>query len=303
MDNKKHVRELLPVYLDQMCSEEEKKTVESHLPGCVECRQELEDLRQTIKLVASLKEIEPPDNLWEGVAKRIQKKSFWEIFIWRPVPVAIATVTILFLAVTVNKYSTRIAEQSKTKVQERVISGGNIPLVTPFVPLRPEQNLEKKAVVKAEVRSAPAVDTLRYNEEVAGKEDESDYASAPQEISSLGSSSRQKGQLLDKDTLTPSSYVIEMEVEDIARTRQRLQALAESYRARRVAQFGDNRELFYHIQQQQLASFIQEVNNLGQSPHRRIETESLWDPPVANTLGSGNTADPRLIRIKFNTSK
>ena len=116
MDTKKHVRELLPVYLDQMCSEEEKKVVEARLPGCVDCRQELEDLRKTIKLVNSLKEIEPPDNLWEGVAQRIQKKSFWEIFVWRPVPVAVATMTILLLAVTVNKYSTRIAEQSKTGV-------------------------------------------------------------------------------------------------------------------------------------------------------------------------------------------
>ncbi len=304
MDTKKHIRELLPVYLDQMCSEEEKKAVESHLSGCVECRQELEDLRQTIKLVTSLKEIEPPDNLWKGVAERIEKKPFWKIPVWsRFTGVAVATMAILFLAVTVNKYSTRIAEQAKSGVQEKVVSGGNIPLLTPFLPEKPAQSLEKKVVSKAETRPAPAVDAMRYNEEVAGKEDESGYARAPQEAVGLTSVSRQKGQLLDKDTRGPSSYVIEMEVEDMERTRQRLQALAESYRARRVAWFGDDQDLFYHVQQQQLSSFIQEVNKLGGDPRSRIEPESLWDPPVANTLGSGNTADPQLIRIKFNTTK
>lgn len=304
MDTKRHVRELLPVYLDQMCSEVEKKVVEVHLCGCVECRQELEDLRKTIKLVTSLKEIEPPDNLWEGVAQRIQKKLFWKIFVWpRFSGVAAATVTILLLAVTVNKYSTRIAEQAKTGTINNMTTGSNIPLAPLLVPPKPFQTLEKKVAVKAKARPAPAVDALRYNEEVAGKKDESDYAGAPQEIAGLTSVSQQKGKLLDKDTRSSSSYVIEMEVEDMERTRQRLQALAESYRARKVVQFGDDRDLFYHVQQQQSLAFIREVNKLGRASHCSIETESLWEAPAVNTLGSGTTAEPQLIRIKFNQSK
>jgi hypothetical protein len=286
MSTKNHVRELLSVYLDQMCSVEEKKTVEAHVAECAECRRELEDLRKTITLIAGLKEIEPPENMWEGIAQRIRKKSFWEIFVWsRLSGVAVATVTILLVAVTVNKYTTRVVEQAKTGTMHDVTAGSNMPLVPPLLSPKPVQSLEKKVAAKAGARPAPAVDAMRYNEEVVGKKDESDYAGAPQ------------------DTRSPSSYVIEMEVEDMEKTRQRLQALAESYQARRVGQFGDDRNLFYHVQQQQLSAFIREVNKLGRAPHRKIETESLWEAPAVNTLDLGSTTEPQLIRIKFNPSK
>jgi hypothetical protein len=303
MSTKKHIRELLSVYLDQMCSDEEKKIVETHLAECTDCRQELEDLRKTVTLVAGLKEIEPPENLWEGIEQRIQKKSFWEVFAWRPVPVAVATVTILLLAVTVNKYSSRIAEQSKPGTKQDLALGGNVPLVPPFLPLKQVQSVEKKVTAKAEAKPAPSADAMRYNEEMAGKEMESGYANAPQERSGLTAVSQVKGQLLDKDTRISSTYVIEMEVEDRESARQRLQALADNYQARRVDQFGDDRDLLYHVQQQQLPAFIREVNKLSRDSRRKIATDSLWEAPASTIIGSGGSVEPQLIRIRFNPPK
>lgn len=307
MDTKRHIRELLPVYLDQMCSEEEKKVVEAHLLGCVACRQELEDLRKTVTLVAGLKEIEPPGNMWEGITQRIQKKSFWEIFVWpRFSGVAVATVTILFLAVTVNKYSTRIAEQAKTGTKSNVTAGSNVPPAPPLLSPKPfALSMEKKIAdkTKAEARPVPAVDTLRYNEEIAGKKDESDYSSFPREVSGLVSVSQQKGKLLDKNTHSPSSYVIEMEVEDMDESMQRLEELAQNYQAQRVSQSGDNGDLFYQIHQQKLDGFVRDLNKVGRVSHREAEYERLKVSPACGDLGTGASSQPKLIQIKFNPSK
>ena len=284
MSKNKHVRELLSVYLDQMCSDEEKKIVETHLAECTECRRELAELRQTITLVAGLKEIDPPENMWAGIEQRIQKKSFWEIFAWRPVPVVVTTVTILLLAVTVNKYTTRVAEQTKTQTMNDLTAGASVPLVTPLASLKQVQNEEKMVAARAEDRPAPALDTVRYKED-----------SAPMERAGL---------TLDKDAGIQAPYEIEMEVDDIASTRQRLQSLAENYQARRVAQFGDNQELFYHVQERQLSDFIREVNKLGRDARRKDSSKGMRETIEINRFGIRPTAnEPQLIRIKFNPSR
>ncbi len=292
MSTKKHVRELLSVYIDQMCSAEEKKIVEAHLAECAECRLELEDLRKTITLVAGLKEIEPPADLWAGIEQRIQKKSFWEIFAWRPVPVVAATVTILLMAVTVNKYATRIAEQSKTGTMNDVTTGANAPLMAPLTQLNPVQEQEKKVVAKSEAVPAPAAGAMRYNELIA-----------PQEAAGFTSVSQQKGKLADKDDSIQTPYEIEMDVDDMEGTRQRLESLADSYQARRVNQFGDDQEIFYHVQQQQLPDFIREVNKLGKDSRRKDAFAGLRETITLNRFGARSTAEPQLIRIKFNPSK
>lgn len=287
MDTKKHVRELLSVYLDQMCSEEEKKAVEAHLPGCVECRQELEDLRKTIKLVSCLKEIEPPDNLWEGVAQRIQKKSFWEIFVWRPVPVAVATMAILFLAVTVNKYTTRVAEQAKTGTMHDVTVGANMPLVTPFAPLKPATaSKEKKGAARSEAIMAPAADTVQYKDESASGE-------APQGSGSLKAVSQ----------TMPSFSTIEMEVQDIDQSMQRLDELAQNHQAERVSQYEDNGALFYQVHQQKLDGFVRDLKKVGKVSQHEAEYERLKVSPAYGGLSTRSSSQPKLIQIKFNSSK
>lgn len=292
MSAKNHIRELLSVYLDQMCSDEEIKIVEKHLAECAECRQELAELRQTVALVAGLKEVDPPENMWAGIEQRIEKKSVWEIFAWRPVPVVVATVTILLMAVTVNKYATRIAEQSKTGTKDDVTAGANVPLVTPLAQLKPVQEREKKVVAKAVASPAPSAEVRQYNE-----------SSAPMERAGLTSVAQEKGKYFDQDERTAASYVIEMDVDDIARTRQRLQALADSYQARRVSDFGDDQELLYHVQQQQLSDFIREVNKLGRDHRRKDAISSMRETIAVNRFGVRPTNEPQLIRIKFNPSK
>lgn len=288
MDTKKHIRELLSVYLDQRCSQEEKKAVEAHLSGCVECRQELEDLQKTIKLITSLKEIEPPDNLWEGVANRIQKKSFWEIIVLpRFSGVAVATVTILLLAVTVNKYSTRVVEQTKARVPQKAISNVSMPLVTPFVTPKPfTPSIEKKTAARSEGIMVPVAETAQYKEESLDK-------AAPQESSGMTPVSQPHS----------SFSTIEMEVQDIRQSMQRLEELAQNHQAQRISQSDDNGALFYQVHQQKLDGFVRDLNKVGKVSQHEAEYERLKVSPASGGLGTGASSQPKLIQIKFNSSK
>ncbi len=370
MSTKKHIRELLSVYLDQMCSDEEKKIVETHLAECAECRQELADLRKTITLVAGLKEINPPANLWAGIEQRIQKKSFWEIFDWRPVPVAVATVAIFLMAVAINKYTVKVAEQEKTGLRNDITAGSSVPLTSPLltpkldqrleempppakakVVLAPEadfmrhneqvmeekieyvttsvpqyatgrtaissvpltasfmgptlfQNLAKKIGAAKDLASpAPAADALRSDEAMTMEDDGSVYVNAPQQIASLTAISRSKGQLMDTDTSITPSYEIVMEVEDMERTMQRLQAVAENYQARQIDRSIDNQELSYRVHQQEFPKFISEVNKLGRDPRRKDASIGMQETIAANRFGTCPSSEPQLIRIKLNPSK
>ena len=44
------IRDLLPLYIDEVCSEDTKKLVAEHLAECEECRKTLEKMRKTVEL-------------------------------------------------------------------------------------------------------------------------------------------------------------------------------------------------------------------------------------------------------------
>ena len=50
MNNCDIVKDLLPLYADDVCSEESIKAVEDHINGCPTCRSELEKLRQNVSI-------------------------------------------------------------------------------------------------------------------------------------------------------------------------------------------------------------------------------------------------------------
>lgn len=44
------IKDLLPLYIDDICSKDTKKLVEGHLAECEECRKTLEEMRKTVEL-------------------------------------------------------------------------------------------------------------------------------------------------------------------------------------------------------------------------------------------------------------
>ena len=48
MNNCDMIKDLLPLYADDVCSEESRKAVEEHINACSDCKSELEKLRKNV---------------------------------------------------------------------------------------------------------------------------------------------------------------------------------------------------------------------------------------------------------------
>ena len=97
-----HVKEGLPLYLDDGLPAEEMRRVEVHLFTCRACREELACLRRIQRLLKARSEDSP--GLWDAISERIGNggpQSIWSQFEWvgkRMVPV-LAAAAVLMLAV------------------------------------------------------------------------------------------------------------------------------------------------------------------------------------------------------------
>ena len=63
------IRDMLPLYIDEVVSAETREMVETHLKGCEVCRRELEDMKQPVTLPE-----EEPQRLRHFVKKRERKR-------------------------------------------------------------------------------------------------------------------------------------------------------------------------------------------------------------------------------------
>ena len=50
------IRDLIPLYLDKVCSEDSRKLVEDHLSECSECRKYMKELETELEVVKQKKE-------------------------------------------------------------------------------------------------------------------------------------------------------------------------------------------------------------------------------------------------------
>lgn len=73
------IRDLIPLYLDKVCSEDSRKLVEEHLEECSECRKYMKELETELEAVKQKKEEDLDEKrlLQEGAErmKEIGKKS------------------------------------------------------------------------------------------------------------------------------------------------------------------------------------------------------------------------------------
>jgi len=111
--NCEEICELLTAYLDGEVTPEEKMNIEAHLPGCPQCRTELEALsamQSSLRgaFTAMADEAFPSPQAWEKVRSRLETKEsrrgFWSAFTLGRVAAATAVVVILVIAVVVWQY-------------------------------------------------------------------------------------------------------------------------------------------------------------------------------------------------------
>jgi len=66
--NCQEARELMSGYLEQYLTESETAQVSEHLAACAECRQELADLDETLRVIHTLPESTPVFDMWPDLA-------------------------------------------------------------------------------------------------------------------------------------------------------------------------------------------------------------------------------------------
>ena len=70
-----HVGERLSAYVDGDLEPKERERIEAHLEACAACRRQLWQLRQTLNLIRSLPEEEPPPSLRAAVMSRVRQEA------------------------------------------------------------------------------------------------------------------------------------------------------------------------------------------------------------------------------------
>jgi hypothetical protein len=86
----REIRELFSDYLDRRLGPAQVASLEEHLRGCRDCKQEMEALRTTISLISSLGEVETSPDFLSQVQRKIDKQGKpWPIWTWLFEPIKI----------------------------------------------------------------------------------------------------------------------------------------------------------------------------------------------------------------------
>ena len=110
MKNCDMIKDLLPLYADDVCSEESRKAVEEHINSCPDCKAELEKLRKNVT-VSPQKDTE--------VLKRIKKRLRIEKLVVSLISVlAICGILLYGLVYCINDYKSM--DMEKYKILENV---------------------------------------------------------------------------------------------------------------------------------------------------------------------------------------
>ncbi|MFW6022321.1 MAG: DUF4349 domain-containing protein [Halanaerobiaceae bacterium] len=66
-----NIRELLPLYIDNELSTEEKNLIKEHLKNCSQCQKELKKYQENSALLSSMKKIQAPSNFAETILNKV----------------------------------------------------------------------------------------------------------------------------------------------------------------------------------------------------------------------------------------
>lgn len=90
-------------WIDGALPEAAARELQAHVAGCADCRRREQAARQLLAHAAALpRSLEPPRDLWPGIAERIERGSAWSFLwdSWRPLALAAAAA----LAVSVSAW-------------------------------------------------------------------------------------------------------------------------------------------------------------------------------------------------------
>ena len=158
----REIKKRLSAYLEKAVSPQQKALIDEHLKKCKGCRQDLADLKKTIKYVQRLEEVEPPPWLAQKVMARVReeaeqkpgilKKLFYPFHIKLP----LEAIAVIFIAVgTLYIFKTMQPQMQLAKIPTETKEMAPAPVTAP-------KKEAPAAPSKKEPAPATAGDQLMY---------------------------------------------------------------------------------------------------------------------------------------------
>ncbi len=97
------IKDLLPLYKDELCSSESKKLVEEHIAGCESCQKVFEFMNKELKLSKEVvKDNMDNANMLIGLSKKWNKKLMFEVLKGIGIGILTMILVILFLSLFIG---------------------------------------------------------------------------------------------------------------------------------------------------------------------------------------------------------
>ncbi len=103
--NHSEIRHMLSEYIDDAVSPGDRTAIEEHLKTCEKCSAALKELRQTVAVIRSVEEIDPPAWMTQKIMAKVraeagEKSWFQRFFVPLHIKLPLEAIGILFIAVT-----------------------------------------------------------------------------------------------------------------------------------------------------------------------------------------------------------
>lgn len=162
-------RSTLFEYLDGGLTGADQAELEAHLTHCPGCRAELQDLRETVALVAGLPAPEPPEAFWQQYLRELRQRvapaprlprlrNWFAGLAMRPVPalaVGIAVILAVFLTWTGGPERPPMPELASLNLAQQVALSEDLDLLREMDLLEAIELLEDWDVIRSSAISSP----------------------------------------------------------------------------------------------------------------------------------------------------
>ena len=163
------IKDILPLYVDNVCSAESRELVEEHISACESCKAELENMQSEVKLAVSAQETVQRTDILKSIKKKFFKKKIAAVSasVAASIALLVGIGYYVFLFETVIPYEEGLVNTEIHRVITAVDAAGATVIITETEPLPDGIDfVEKKAIDVSSAKNTHCVyGSSRYIEE------------------------------------------------------------------------------------------------------------------------------------------
>jgi len=152
----KDIQKRLSAYIEKAVTPKQKAAIDAHLKQCKRCRQDLADLKRTVKYVQQLEEVEPPRWLAQRVMARVRaeaetKRTMWQrLFLPAHIKLPLEAIAVVFVAVgAIYIFKTMQPQMQLARIPTETKEMAPAPAAAPKKETPPALSKERPAAVTA----------------------------------------------------------------------------------------------------------------------------------------------------------